>query len=62
MFPIRQSSHVRLQSQHGVSDPEFNRVGAQDTRCPAMSVLYTKRHLQDSKLASRRAVVLLTKI
>jgi hypothetical protein len=31
---------------------DSNRIGAQDARYPAMSVLYSQHSLQDSKLAS----------
>jgi hypothetical protein len=54
MFPMRQSSHLRLQSQQSVSLQESNGVAAQDVRYwyPAMSILYTQPTLQDPKLAS----------
>jgi hypothetical protein len=52
MFPMRQSSHVRLQSQQGVSVQNANRVDAQGARHPAMSVLHAQHSLQDTNLAS----------
>jgi hypothetical protein len=48
MFPVRLYSHVRLQSQLGMRVKEANRVGAQDARYAAMSVLYTQYSLQDA--------------
>jgi hypothetical protein len=44
-FPMRQSWHVRLQSQQAVSVQDANRVGAQEARYAAMSVLYTQHSL-----------------
>jgi hypothetical protein len=52
MFPLRQSLHFRRPSQLGVSVQDANKVGAQDSRYPAMSVLYTQHSLQDAKLES----------
>jgi hypothetical protein len=42
-----QSPHLRLQSQQSVSIQDSNRVGAQDTKNPAMSVLSTPYRIQN---------------
>jgi hypothetical protein len=52
MFTVRQSSDFRHQSQEDMSIQDSNGVGAQDSRNPAMSVLYTQLSLQDSNLVS----------
>jgi predicted nucleic acid-binding Zn ribbon protein len=44
-------AHKTLLSQ-GVSVQDVNRVGAQDSRYPAMTVLYTQHSSSDSKLES----------
>jgi hypothetical protein len=68
MFTVFQSSYFRHQSQEDMSAQDSNRVGSQDSRNPAMSVLFTQISLQDSRLifgeeqGPSREVVLLSKI
>jgi hypothetical protein len=50
MYLMRQSWHLKLQSQLGMHVQDSNTVGAQGSRYPAMSVLFTQHPLQDSKL------------
>jgi hypothetical protein len=52
MFSIRQSPHLKPLLQLGIGAPDSNRVGAADSRYPAMSALNTQRSLPDSKLES----------
>jgi hypothetical protein len=55
---LRQSSHVKIQSQQDVSIQDTNRIGAQDALYPAKSILYTHHSFHDTKVNPVRSKVL----